>query len=238
MPRHVVWDWNGTLLDDFHLVVDAASAACSTVGRGPVTPDEYRACFVRPIERSYERLLGRPLAEGEWERLTAVFHSSYEQSLPRASLAPDARRALAAVARTGRTQSLLSMWTHDQLVPLVEAFGISDWFVRVDGQPTFGGGRKEAHLRRHLDLLGRSGDEVLVVGDSLDDAHAAAAVGAPCVLVDSGPHPPESLRDLGVPVVGSVIEALGAGGVADLEIPHVDVDVDWTGPGETQRAGA
>jgi phosphoglycolate phosphatase-like HAD superfamily hydrolase len=178
-PAHVVWDWNGTLLDDLHLVVDAASAACWTVGRGPVTPEEYRACFVRPIERSYERLLGRPLADGEWERLTAVFHSSYERSLSRAALAPDARQALAAVARSGRTQSLLSMWTHDQLVPLVEAFGIAGWFVRIDGQPTFGGGRKETHMRRHLDALGAGGDDVLIVGDSLDDADAARAVGAP-----------------------------------------------------------
>ena len=215
LPAHVVWDWNGTLLDDLHLVVDAASAACSTAGRGPVTPEEYRACFVRPIERSYERLLGRPLAEGEWERLTAVFHSSYERSLSRVALAPDAHEALATVSRSGRSQSLLSMWTHDQLVPLVEAFGIADWFARIDGQPTFGGGRKEAHLRRHLRALGAEGDDVLIVGDSLDDADAARAVGAPCVLVDSGPHPPESLRHLGVPVVSSLSEALVVAGIAE-----------------------
>ena len=248
----MVWDWNGTLLDDFHLVVDAASAACSTVGRGPVTPEEYRTCFVRPIERSYERLLGRPLGEGEWERLTAAFHSHYARALPGASLVSDARPALATVATAGLSQSLLSMWTHEELVPLVEAFGIAPWFARIDGQPTFGGGRKEAHLRRHLDLLARSGEEVLVVGDSVDDAHAAEAVGAGCVLVDSGPHHPDSLQGLGVPVVGSISEALRVAGVGTVGVDDRGVDdrgvagggvgrsgldASGTGPGESQAAG-
>lgn len=214
--RHVVWDWNGTLLDDFHVVVAAASAACATLGRLPVTPEEYRACFTRPIEASYERLLGRPLAEGEWQELALTFHGSYQSGVGAARLAEDAIAALATVTRSGLTQSLLSMWTHDELVALVEAFDLTGWFGRVDGQPTFGGGHKEEHLHRHLDVLELRGEEVLLIGDSLDDAHAARAVGAACVLVGSGPHPADALAASGAPVAFSLIEALVIGGVSQL----------------------
>ena len=211
---HVVWDWNGTLLDDLHLVVAAASAACATVGRGPITPEEYRACFTRPIERSYQRLLGRPLADGEFERLAVTFHGSYRSLAGTARLAGDAVEALDQVAGAGLTQSLLSMWTHDDLLPIVDAFELTARFVRVDGQPTFGGGHKAEHLHRHLALLGLQGWQVLVIGDSLDDAVAAEAAGAACVLVDSGSHAPEVLATSGAPVVSSLLGALRLGGVA------------------------
>ncbi|MGH9189055.1 MAG: HAD family hydrolase [Acidimicrobiales bacterium] len=217
MVRHVVWDWNGTLLDDFHLVVTAASAACTVAGRGAVTAEEYQACFTRPIETSYERLLGRPLAEGEWDRLTATFHESYLGSVATAELAPDALEALAVVDGSGRTQSVLSMWSHDQLVPMVAGFGIEGRFSRVDGQPGFGGGHKEEHLRRHLDALAVRADEALLIGDTVDDAHAAAAAGARCVLVSSGMHVPADLAACDVPLATSLLEALELGGVEAAE---------------------
>jgi phosphoglycolate phosphatase-like HAD superfamily hydrolase len=52
---------------------------------------------------------------------------------------------------------------------------------------------------------------VLVVGDALDDAAAAAEVGVPCVLFDGGSHPRSELEEAGVPVVGSLVEALEVG---------------------------
>jgi phosphoglycolate phosphatase-like HAD superfamily hydrolase len=30
--RHVVWDWNGTLFDDFHVVVEAVNAGIEPLG--------------------------------------------------------------------------------------------------------------------------------------------------------------------------------------------------------------
>lgn len=212
MIGHVVWDWNGTLLDDLDLVVMAASAACATLGRHPVTAEEYRASFTRPIETSYERLLGRTLVAGEWQALSMKFHGSYQASLSRARLATDATDAIEVVARAGLSQSVLSMWIHRELVPLVESFDLMEWFLRVDGQPTFGGGKKEEHLHRHLDALGFRGDQVLVIGDTVDDAHAAAAVGAACVLVDSGPHFREALAETGFPVTTSLLAALTVAG--------------------------
>ena len=210
--RHVVWDWNGTLLDDLHVVVAAASAACSSLGRDAVTESEYRASFTRPIELSYERLLGRPLNEGEWEHLSQTFHGSYHSMVAEARLASDALLALSAVKKAGLSQSLLSMWTHDELTMLVDAFGLTPWFERVDGQVSFGGGHKEDHLRRHLAALGLLGQDVFMIGDSLDDLHAAQAVGAPCVLVDSGLHWGESTATAGATLVGSLLEAVAVVG--------------------------
>lgn len=225
--RHVIWDWNGTLFDDFDAVLLAMNASCASVGGPEVTADLYRETFTRPIERTYERLLGRPLRAGEWQRLNERFHTSYNECFRSASLAPDAHEALEAVRAAGMTQSLLSMWEHDELIPVVKYYGVDHWFVRIDGQPRRGGGHKKEHLEAHVERLAEdlalatagNGDrpldtrDLLLVGDSLDDAHAAQALGVPHVLLDSGPHHVSVLEASGAPLASSLLDALRKGSV-------------------------
>jgi len=47
-----------------------------------------------------------------------------------------------------------------------------------------------------------------MIGDSLDDAAAAGAVGTACVLYDGGSHHLDDLEDVGVPVAGSLVDAV------------------------------
>src|SRR5216683_7822598 len=123
-PRHVIWDWNGTLLDDFELVVEAASASCVQAGGRAVTMDEYRTAFTRPVHLFYERVLGRPVTHEDWLTINETFHATYRTQMATALLADGARDALDRVVNEGLTQSLLSMWTHDELIMMVESFAI------------------------------------------------------------------------------------------------------------------
>ena len=77
MIRHVVWDWNGTLFDDFHLVIEAVNAGIAPIGIGPITADDYRTHYTRPVKLFYERLAGRPISEAEWRDLDGRFHGAY-----------------------------------------------------------------------------------------------------------------------------------------------------------------
>ncbi len=211
---HVVWDWNGTLFDDLHIVVDAVNASLAAVGASPIDADGYRTHYGRPVRRFYERLLGRPLSEREWSTMEDTFHQAYRRSLDRASLTADAGQAVAAVAEAGASQSILSMWWHDELVPFVTRFGLHTAMVRVDGTRHDASDTKAEHLRAHIAALGIDGDGVLMVGDALDDARAAAAVDVPCVLYDGGSHHRHELEAAGVPVAASLLEALRLGGGA------------------------
>jgi phosphoglycolate phosphatase-like HAD superfamily hydrolase len=127
----------------------------------------------------------------------------------RLKLAPDAEAALAAAEAAGLTQSLLSMWRHQELAALVERLGIGRFFLRVDGLRVPGGEGKADHLVAHLDALEVEASAVLLVGDTLDDLAAARAVGARCVLYDGGAHHRHALEATGVPVVDTLTEAVG-----------------------------
>ena len=203
---HLVWDWNGTLLDDLSLVVSATNHAFAAVGGRPVGADEHRARFRRPVAEFYAEILERAVDEEEFGRLDRIFHDAYRLGLTTMTLAADAKEA---ITSWPGTQSLLSMWFHDELVPAVETYGLAGVFTRVDGLRTeVGGHLKAGHLAEHLAGLGLTGDRVVLIGDSLDDAAAAESVGGVCVLYTGGFTEPARLRASGLPVADTLVEAV------------------------------
>ncbi len=208
--RHIIWDWNGTLFDDLHLTVEAVNESLAKFNVPPIDSDRYRDHYTRPVALFYERLLDRDITVEEWRLIDTTFHDFYRLALPRAQLARDARSALESVRDRGWSQSILSMWWHEELVPFVTGYGLDPLMVRVDGNRGDAGETKRAHLERHLSDLGAAHDVILVVGDSLDDAQAAAEAGVPCVLYDGGAHHRSELEAAGVPVVDTLLAALDA----------------------------
>jgi phosphoglycolate phosphatase-like HAD superfamily hydrolase len=204
-----VWDWNGTLLDDNHAVVAAVNAVCAAYRRPPITLEEWRAVFCRPLDRCYERLLDRTLSAEDWSRIDGAYHRTYRGLLPEVRLAADAQDALRRWRAGHGTQSLLSMWFHDDLVRLVGELGLAAEFSRIDGlREEIGGGSKAAHLADHLAALGLDPADVVLIGDVVDDATAAASVGVGCILLSTGISTRASLEQTGVPVADSITAAL------------------------------
>jgi len=204
--RHLVWDWNGTLLDDLELVVAATNASLASMGGPSITLDEHRRDFCRPLTAYYSNVLGRPITTDEFANLDRAFHDAYRAGLPECRLAID---ALTAIGSWSGSQSLLSMFFHHELVPVVARHGLVEHLRRVDGlRDPVGGGSKAPHLRAHLEALSVAGEECVLIGDSVDDAEAAAAVGARIVLYAGGITEASRLRATGLPVATTLIEAV------------------------------
>ncbi|MFG2642684.1 HAD family hydrolase [Streptomyces sp. NPDC048370] len=213
--KHLVWDWNGTLLDDIEAVIGATNAAFAELGLEPITLARYRELYTVPVPKFYERLMGRLPTDAEWVVMDDAFHRHYWQRAEACGLTTGAAELLAARQASGFTQSLLSLAPHAELVPLVRRHGIEERFVRVDGRIGASTEGKSAHMVRHLEALSALGgglpvlaERVVVIGDAADDARAAAYVGARAVLYTGGSHSRASLEAAGVPVVDSLAEAV------------------------------
>lgn len=204
--KHLVWDWNGTLLDDLHLVVSSTNVAFASVGGRDVGADEHRRAFRRPVADFYAEMLGRAVGAEEFGELDRIFHEAYRVGLTDVTLAADAQ---AAIKSWDGSQSLLSMWFHHELVPAVEGYGLTGLFTRIDGlRAELGGGFKAGHLAAHLEQLGVAGRDAVLIGDSLDDAEAADSVGAGAVLYTGGFTDPDRLRASGRPVADTLVDAV------------------------------
>lgn len=208
---HLVWDWNGTLFADSRALIESTIEAFSAAGMLPITREMYQHHHAQPIPRFYDRLAGRVLTEQEQAVLAEQFQIAYLKRRDTTPLTGDAVEALTQWADTGRTQSLLSMYPHERLLPLVDKAGIRDFFTTVDGLVGDESHRKAPHLQRQLNKLGRAPDRVLLIGDSADDALAAQACGVRCLLYHAGEHALHSrdhFSSLDTPVVETLREAV------------------------------
>ncbi|MFJ7065311.1 HAD family hydrolase [Streptomyces sp. NPDC101115] len=207
--KHLVWDWNGTLLDDIGAVIGATNAAFAELGLEPITLDRYRELYTVPVPKFYERLMGRLPTEEEWLVMDDAFHRHYWLRADGCGLTNGAAELLAARQASGFTQSLLSLAPHAELIPLVRRHGIAERFVRMDGRVGKSTDGKSGHMVRHLAALENvPAERIVVIGDAADDAVAAAHVGAKAVLYTGGSHSRASLERVGVPVVDSLAEAV------------------------------
>ncbi|MEU0602532.1 HAD family hydrolase [Streptomyces sp. NPDC006393] len=207
---HIVWDWNGTLFHDNDAIIGATNAAFAELGLEPITLEQYRALYCVPVPKFYERLMGRLPTDTEWELMDTVFHRYYAEHRSRCRLTDGAVELLTGWTSAGHSQSILSMYGHEELVPLVRGFGIEAHFIRVDGRTGPSGGSKAEHMVRHLGALGARVNpaRTVVIGDAADDAVAARHAGARAVLYTGGSHSRASLEEAGVPVVDTLREAV------------------------------
>lgn len=209
-PAHIIWDWNGTLLHDTDVVVEATNACFHELGIPPITLERYRETFRVPIPRFYERLLGRFPSESEWEVLERTYHRHYFARVEQAALTDGTAELLTAWTADGHTQSLCSLAAHDRLLPWLTRYGIDRHFTRVDGDRGHGAREgKAAQMARHVAALdGVDPGRTVVIGDATDDAHAAASAGVRAVLYTGGSHSRRSLQEAGVPVADSLADAV------------------------------
>ncbi|MET9732839.1 HAD hydrolase-like protein [Streptomyces sp. NPDC006458] len=206
---HIVWDWNGTLFHDNDAIIGATNAAFAELGLEPITLERYRALYCVPVPKFYERLMGRLPTDAEWQVMDDTFHRYYTQHRIRCGLTEGVTELLTHWRAAGRSQSILSMYGHEELVPLVRGFGIEEHFIRVDGRTGPSGGSKAEHMVRHLRSLPYvDAERTVVIGDAADDAVAALHVGARAVLYTGGSHGRASLETVGVPVVDTLAEAV------------------------------
>ena len=193
---HVVWDWNGTLLDDTGACVEALNAILRRQRRSPVTVADYRRTFRFPV-REYYRGLGLPCEGEPWNALARLFHEHYARSSRRAPLRAGIRETLDALRARAMPMSVLSACETSILERMIGERGIRDRFEHVCGLDNL-----DAHskLETGRDLLGKLAlppAAVLLVGDTLHDREVAAELGCDCLLLANGHQSAERLRTAG-----------------------------------------
>lgn len=205
--KHVIWDWNGTLLHDLPVIIDAVNVAAAQVGLPSIGLDDYRTHYTRPVKVFYERIAGRPLSDDEWSGIDRLFHEEYHATVVNAELARGAEVALTRIESSSHSQSLLSMAPHDELQKAVALFGVDRYFAVAQGNTGAPGERKSRHLEMHLADLAVAREHVVMIGDTVDDANAAREHGVSIVLYDDGSHHRPDLEAVGVPITDSLVEA-------------------------------
>ena len=202
-PRHVIWDWNGTLLDDAWLCVEVMNELLDQHALPAVDARRYETLFRFPVVEYY-RQLGFDFERTPFEAVGTAFIEGYQARQHECELQPHALAAFDALTKRGVTMSVLSASQQSRLEAQARHHDVTERFVRLLGLDHHYADGKLELGRRWMSELGHLPDEVLLVGDTDHDLHVAQALGIQCVLVPSGHQSRERLVQTGATLVDSL----------------------------------
>ncbi|MCC5840997.1 MAG: HAD family hydrolase [Opitutales bacterium] len=198
--EHIVWDWNGTLVDDAWLCVEVVNEILADEGRPAITLASYRDQFDFPVVRYYERL-GLPIDPAGFDRISVRFIETYHERVEQCRLREGIEAVLPALRQAGLGFSILSASRQDHLDKEVARYGLGDFFESLNGIETIHATGKVARGRSWLASQTSAPERILLVGDTVHDFEVARALGIRCALLADGHHATARLEATGAPVL-------------------------------------
>lgn len=206
--RHIIWDWNGTLLDDAGLCVEIMNEVLESRGLPLLTLDRYQAIFDFPV-RDYYRAIGFDFAVDSFERLSDEFMDAYTRRVWDCDLRTGGRAALQQAQKRGISQSILSAMQQETLDRMVDHFGLRDYFTAVVGISNHHAAGKQHTARQWIAAQTLPAADMLMIGDTTHDHEVAESLGVACALIHSGHHSRERLAATGARVLDSLAAVVG-----------------------------
>ncbi|MBA4387892.1 MAG: HAD family hydrolase [Verrucomicrobia bacterium] len=198
--RHVVWDWNGTLLDDVTASVEAINAVRRVRNMPAITELQHRNLFGFPVRDYYVRL-GFDLARENWDMLAAEFHNLYEESSRTTPLRQGIREVLHEMQVRGIMMSVLSASNRAILDRMVAERGIRHYFRELHGLSDLFASSKLDLGRKLMEQSHIPAAQTLLVGDTVHDYEVAAELGWSCILMAGGHQAEHRLLACGCSII-------------------------------------
>lgn len=197
---HIIWDWNGTLLNDTAAALNAVNQMLLRRHLPPLTKSKYRDIFGFPVRDFYKKA-GFTWTPEEWNAMAEEFHTAFRKD-SNIQLHPHAREVLCALqTQNGIRQSILSACEITLLKQMVADQGIAHFFDQICGVSDLNGASKLHLGKTFIAQMSLHPRQILLIGDTLHDAEVARALGTDCVLISAGHQAESRLQQSNFPVL-------------------------------------
>ena len=186
--KNVVWDWNGTLLNDVKVGVNTLNDMLGRRGLPLLSVEDYKEKFGFP-------------------ELSVDFVETYDKYAGEVGLNEGVREVLAGIQQTGVKQYVLSALREDLLQQMLRHFQIDSRFDRACGANDIYAAGKIERGQQMLQTCPIVPEDTLMVGDTIHDAEVADALGFDCILFAGGHNNEERLQKK-APVIHRMRELL------------------------------
>jgi len=205
--RHLIWDWNGTLLDDAWLCREIMNGQLRKRGLPAINQERYEAVFDFPVEKYY-RTVGFDWKKETFAEAGTEFIVEYEKRKKECRLQVGVKELLRKVEDDGICHAVLSAYSHPTLEEFLGYFGVRAHFRSVAGNRDHYAAGKVEHGLEMLKELHVRPEETVLIGDTTHDAEVARAMGVDCFLIPCGHNSRERLERCGVPLVAGLRDLL------------------------------
>lgn len=183
--QHILWDWNGTLLDDVAECLEIINVCLAKRNLKLIDREEYLEKFEFPVKNYYEAI-GFDFSRESFEEAGKEYIQAYAQKMFACRLHGSAREILQTINKAGLNQYVLSALNAEALQSCIKSFALQEFFTEVRGLADHYAFSKVDLGKKMFSELEITPDSALLIGDTLHDYEVAQALGIDCILVAAG----------------------------------------------------
>jgi len=186
--KYIIWDWNGTLLDDLEHTWQTGNNLLEREGYEAVSLQFYLENFTFPVSEYYRKLGFDVDDKGYFAELCHFFVGKYMEGIDQCHIKPEMKLILDKVKAMGLKQSILSAADQDSLQVMVAKQGVSEYFENIFGLANKEATCKIARGKQLIEQLEQNykRSEMLIFGDTLHDLEVGKENNVDVVLVSHG----------------------------------------------------
>jgi phosphoglycolate phosphatase len=184
LNKLIIWDWNGTLLNDVDACIQATNALLEKRKMQTLGFQAYRNVFAFPVI-DYYKAIGFNFELESFAALADEYIGHYRKTATTACLQEGAAEILYRFQLQGCRQIILSAMETTSLKKQIKSCGILHFFDDILGSDNIQAYGKIAIARDYFRKV-ENPSQGVVIGDTYHDYEVADALGCHCVLVKNG----------------------------------------------------
>ena len=203
--KEIVWDWNGTLINDASLCVDILNNILFLHDQPSISIEYYRNNFSFPVSDFYKRIY-LPSSGKKFDDVSLSFISEYRLKWKECNLQPGVLQILKLIQQLGLRQSILSAGNQSDVEVFLDHFNLVSFFNQVFGTDNIKAEGKIELGKKFITDSNLRPDEILLVGDTIHDLQVANEIGCSVLLFSQGHNSNNQLFGYSVPIINDLME--------------------------------
>ena len=203
--KEIVWDWNGTLINDTSLCVDILNKILFLHDQPSISIEYYRNNFSFPVSAFY-KIISLPSSGKKFDDVSLTFISEYRLKWKECNLQPGVLQILKLIKQLGLRQSILSAGNQSDVEVFLDHFKLESFFNQVFGTDNIKAEGKIELGKKFITDSNLRPDEILLVGDTAHDLHVANEIGCSVLLFNQGHNSNNQLSGYSVQIINDLME--------------------------------
>ncbi len=204
----IIWDWNGTLLNDVDLCVETMNSVLTKHGySNQLSVEKYRNIFTFPVKDYYGKA-GFDFERHSFDIVGLEFIEIYNKKVNDCSLQPNAIEVLRYFQSKKIKQIVISAREKNALIDDIRTFKIEQYFDFIEGISNNYAKGKTILFDDFFSKNNYDKNKVLLIGDTIHDYEIAKQFGLNFILFVKGHQDASHFNDDSIKTIENLSEII------------------------------
>ncbi len=211
----VIWDWNGTLLNDLDHCIATINVLLEKRKLPMIDHSRYKDVFSFPVKEYYQSV-GFDFSKENFEIPAKEFIDLYDRQVKNCPLHDSAIEVLSFFKEHNISQFVLSAMKQEMLEETLKHNRISHFFEAVAGLNDHYAVSKIERGKQLIRQFEIDKKNTFIIGDTIHDFEVARELGTACILIADGHQSKERLQKTGSTVISALKDLMATSEIKEL----------------------